>query len=164
MKIITKEERNVVLMGLLEYYRFLKKDARNHILNAIRFHKNHMASRETGSEEMQNLKKEYKEITRKITAVEHLKIRWNSVGIEEKQSIISDLIQFYDSYCFSKYQLVRNAAIIYRTYRKLCGIIPDSEVEDAYNEFENRKLSYRNVQHKLEISKLLLENLLNEEG
>ena len=103
MSTMLKEERELIFDDLIKYYRFCKRDRRNHIFNAIyalkKNRKNGASKEELDRIEklFQEAKNSYGYYGRMLSVALLLKLRLNDFVTEkEKEQALVDLISHYD--------------------------------------------------------------------
>ena len=103
MEIITKEQREMIFDDLIKYYRFCKKDRRNHIFNAIcalkKYGKEAVSSKEIADAKLsfQRAKESYSYYCRMKIVALLLKQNFNDfISQEEESRAIADIILHYE--------------------------------------------------------------------
>lgn len=166
MEIITQQEKNDLINDLIAYYRFCKRDTRNHIFNAIAFKKkyNNGASQEELNQikiSYENSKERYGYLLTKISEVVCLKIDSNLVSLEKKEHMINALLMHYEIYVKGKYYRVRDSARRLLIARKKENY-PQEQLDRLNKEFLEDKFVYKKYKKRYSIAKILKQQLSNQ--
>ena len=96
------QARDEIIDDLISYYRFLKKDMRNHFFNALIAKKRKMNSQydakreiEQLNESLLNIQSQYRHLMNDISIILRMKYDWNHVPQQIKKLFLGKLIWYY---------------------------------------------------------------------
>jgi hypothetical protein len=154
------QARDEIIDDLISYYRFLKKDMRNHFFNALIAKKRKMNSQYDAKREIEQLNKsllniqsQYRHLMNDISIILRMKYDWNHVPQQIKKLFLGKLIWYYQE----------NGLRLKKMHlRQLSRLIRNAEDKNKISEYRNIardvKNSYYIIKKKLAIAISLRRN------
>ncbi|MBR4567930.1 hypothetical protein IKO18_06090 [bacterium] len=160
MKNILVQERDEIIDDLISYYRFLKRDTRNHFFNALIAKKNINKQSDAKkieinqlNESLLRIQSQYKRLIINISMILRMKYDWNHVPQQTKKLLLGKLIWHYQENGLRSKKL---------HLRRLSRLIRNAEDKNKISEYRNIardvKNSYYIIKKKLAIAISLRRN------